>query len=304
MKKIIILSLFFIIQGTVSITASHALDISLGGTVWYAWWLPSWQNNLVGKPDTTPLNERLFVDMPDYSQRADALYGPVLSLNFSRQIVLSSVFVTGQYMAHAEGSYFAPESDYSGINANYLNADRENRKYDSDTTIAWNITSATRIYLGFKFQGYDYRYTARWILKMYTARILAFARGSSEVRQFGPGIGIDWTIHLFGNVFLMAGVSGSFMAGSETMDLDPVLLSTGTMIFSHYKKGIYQTCGANSSVSLAYYFSEINTSVVLGGRYQFLGYLQRKGDRGFTDFDGTYDHFFGITFSVIYTFNI
>lgn len=136
---------------------SMALNIGIGATGWYAdWRFESSEGNT--NFDAAPL------------------YGPVISLGFSREWSLSGVFLYGKFDQSDKG-----------------NGPGKITRYDSDTTLNYSIARYVSLFLGFKYMGYD------------------FSEG--EHAGYGPGLGLSFTAPLADNLFLLGNVSGLYIWG-------------------------------------------------------------------------------------------
>ncbi len=99
--------------------ASHALNIGVGATGWYADWIFDSKEE-------------------DPNIPMAPLYGPVLTVGFAEKWSLAGVFLYGK---------FNPEGDKLG-------PDKLTR-YDSDTTINYSITRFMNLFVGFKYMGFS-----------------------------------------------------------------------------------------------------------------------------------------------------
>jgi hypothetical protein len=166
-KKIILFTLLFFI-GTpfLFLSNTHALDISIGASGWYAWWdFEESGRTSSEEPDIDPT----------------LLYGPVLSMNFTPQWSLSSVFLYGTYeMKQGDGS-----SD---------DIDR----YDSDTALNYSFNRYIKTFAGFKYMGY------KWT--------------KGEHVAYGPALGLALTFPLIDNFYLLLNVSGMYIWGTHEDD--------------------------------------------------------------------------------------
>jgi hypothetical protein len=118
MKKTIIITTIvcLILAGVPAV--SHALNIGIGATGWYADWVFQSKNDDPGFP-------------------AAPLYGPVLTVGFAKNWSLAEVFLYGK---------FDPEGDKMGSG--------KITRFDSDTTINYSITRFMNLFVGFKYMGY------------------------------------------------------------------------------------------------------------------------------------------------------
>jgi hypothetical protein len=308
MNRKLVISAASIVASTIFLSASaKAFDMSIGGNVWYSWWLPSWVKNITAKGTVDPRFGRIYTDKPDYEMDANFLYGPMVSTNIRDMISIGSVFMYGHYRASSEGDYINPQNNYSGWRYRYIKANRTIKKYDSDTTVAYHLNTFMKIFTGFKFQGYEYKYYARWVINPYSTqpanRGITKAYGESRVSSFGPGLGIGFNMRLIQNFFLQANLSGLILWGIETADFDPAfsMFTDFNVTPLRFKKGIFYSYGGNANIAFAYYIDPIDTTVRVGFRYQVLRYEQKNYNRGFSGVDNQFDHFFGFTCTILYT---
>ncbi|HPV98662.1 MAG TPA: hypothetical protein PLZ78_12595 [Spirochaetota bacterium] len=265
---------------------AHALDVSIGPAVWYAWWTPAfWKEWSRGDADDT-------VTKRDFN--STFLFGPALAVSFSPKWSLTGVFMwTGWYRA---------EKTKIDVGDNQRSEDSlDISKYDLDTALNYTINRYCKLFGGVKYQGYTYRdrgkdydLTTGVLLDSYSNRLYW--------RSIGPGAGIGVTVPLSQSVFLLVNVSGIFLYSAfEGMEDD----------FDNDQKWVYTSYGANGSLSLAWYVDSMTTTISLGARYQYLhnNRNSRRSD-AITDpddtdpFDGNADRFYGLTFSAVYSFEL
>ena len=99
----------------------------------------------------------------------------------------------------------------------------------------------------------------------------------------GPGIGVGTTFNLYGNFYLLGNLSLIFLYGV------------------HDSENNFYELAINSSLSLAYYIDPISTTISLGFRYQFLKTWYEDEN---TSMDNFTSHFYGVTLSAVFSFNI
>lgn len=235
MRKKFILSLLFIIS-IIPVMPSrvNAADISVGATSWYTAWDYGDDNDSGVEYD------------PSF------LYGPVLSAAFTQDISMSLVFLYGEFDMDT-GNDTVPL-----------------KRYDSDLTLNYRISTYLKIFAGAKLIGFTWDPEGKHMAA-------------------GPGAGISATIPLSGNFFLLGYISGMYLRGSEE---DP---SRG------YNEKAYEY-GGNGSISLAYYVPSASTTISLGGRYQQLKIKYHDDNSGSTP--DSMSRFYGVTLTAVYSFNI
>lgn len=296
--------------------APASTNISIGGTAWYVWWKPAWADNksafLYQFKETSGY---WFEDSRDFKRSSAAMAGPIISIGFLDRWTISSVVVIGTMDFYTRG--FAQGIDLYNETSGLTNKgySRHVLKWDSDTTLGFTPHRYIKLYAGFKAQGYRYReITHFYDLSAFPAVYVDHAENTDSVNCYGPGMGIGATVPLVENLYLLANLSGVFLWCVEKSDLNLNrtygLDSTGFVLsYIHLPRGKFISYGGTASLSLAYAISKINTTLALGGRYQLLYNRQRSGNILHNDvtmniIDRQYDHFFGVTFSVIYTFTI
>lgn len=313
-----ILGIMLILPARSAIAAP--VDLSIGGTAWYIWWKPAWADAKSAMRVISPAPAAIIMaeDAADFKTGSNAMAGPVISIGFLDRWSIQSVLTMGRITYRSKGisrdlqMTFAPW-DYSPSIKSY---NRDVLKWDSDTSIGCAVHRMVKIFAGFKHQGY--RYDERMKDLLITANPAWFTRElTDDVRSYGGGLGLGLTFPLATDFYLMMSVSGVVLWSLETIMIrqnktyiiDPF---SGFVLLSMFpRRGRYLSYGGTASLSFAYSIEKINTTLSLGGRYQLL-YNSQKYSRNNPLYnevasnviDGQYDHFFGITFSAIYTFHI
>jgi hypothetical protein len=298
MRRLYIITIPLITIQLLFFTKAHAVDISLGGNLWYNWWQPSWYG-AKGKSTSltlysTPVAQYGEADSADYRVDPSLLYGPVLSIRFLDRWSVSSVFVCGKFSSISKG-ITRGFSIYSGaINpaVSFQTYNRDIFKWESDTTISYSPLRFFKIFAGFKTQGYRYEGE----LKVAPFKL----KDSSEMVSFGSGLGVSFTAHLVKGLYLVLGASGIILWGFDDYDLNFAVGPAYTMYF--FPEGRFLSYGGTAAGTFVYAIDQINTSLSLGFRYQALKYSQKDGNVAMNIYDNDFDHFYGITFSAVYTF--
>ena len=153
---------------------------------------------------------------------------------------------------------------------------KEITRYDSDTSLNYAINRYFKIFAGYKYMGFKWENE-----DMYTP--------SGTHRAQGPGAGVALTFPIKDTLFFLFNVSGLYLMGKEKSST-----SSGTV-----SSDLTET-GFNSTASLAYYFKDIATSLMLGFRTQYvkIDYKEKK----YTP--DTNMIFYGATLSAVYSFDI
>jgi hypothetical protein len=103
----------------------------------------------------------------------------------------------------------------------------------------------------------------------------------------GPGFGLNASLPITDNIFLLATLSGFYLWGNEEFD-DSITK----------EKEKFNEYGANGTLSLAYYINSASTVISLGGRYQY--YKTDYSEYSFNYKTASY----GLTLTATYTFGI
>ncbi len=103
--------------------ASHALQVGIGASAWYA----DWKFESVGDEGHDVNFDPAFI------------YGPILTLGFSPQWSLSGVFLYGKYDQSSDGG-----------------GPGEISRFDSDLTLNYSISTYIKVFAGFKYMGYSF----------------------------------------------------------------------------------------------------------------------------------------------------
>jgi hypothetical protein len=300
--------------------ASSPVDLSIGGTAWYAWWKPGWSDskNVVRMiPVLTGSLQYYIEDSNDFKVKSNVMGGPVVSIGFLGRWNISSVFTIGRFNFTSSGISQSGFLSVLGINLmpQYAKYDRDILKMDSDSTISFSISRYIKIFAGFKYQGYIYKQKLIFTAPPPTP-VNFFVRDLTDrVDNYGPGLGLGFNIPLVENLYLQLNVSGILLFGYEDIDVDKSyylqLGMGGTYIFVIPSRGSFYSYGGASSLSFAYLIDRINTTITLGGRYQLLYYRQNfnyhnifNNDVAMSIVNNQYEHFWGVTMSAVYTFHI
>jgi hypothetical protein len=279
-RKKILLGIAFIILIPV---VSSAMSISIGPYAWYAWWDAALEEAF--KKNTImqyKINNETDIDPA-------ILYGAALSLKFNERISLSTVFITGEYNITSRGYETGPTLGWTQIYADYS---QSFRRYDVDSALNYKISDNMKLFGGIKYQLYSFDTFYSW-------GAAGYADGTIIINgiSFALGAGFNW--HLGSNFFLLFNLSALYQL--NLLDSEGTMYSGAlSMPLSHSEQ--YHAMGANSTLSIAYYLDAISTTLTVGFRYQVV-YLFDNGSVEFPDFSNEFDHFYGITFSALYTFD-
>ncbi|HOT43591.1 MAG TPA: hypothetical protein PLM53_03935 [Spirochaetota bacterium] len=290
--------------------------ISLGGTAWYVWWKPAWSDNrwqgyYLWNDSAGYWNE----DAKDFGLSSNIMAGPIISIGFLDRWSISSVAVLGTMSHKASGVGFGTDVISRTAGATHKDYSRRVLKWDSDTTVGCAVHKYVKLYAGFKAQGYRYQETIHYYdFTAFPDISIDHSEGTNNVNCYGPGLGISGSIPLVENLYMVIGLSGVVLwcteRGNTALSRTYGLESSGFVFTCFYMpRGKFLSYGGTAALSLAYTIARINTTFSLGGRYQLLYNRQKRGNMVHSDvtmniIDGQYDHFAGITLSVLYTFHI
>lgn len=327
--RTISLSIFiFIISLSALPRAVSAATASIGANAYYMAWQPPWADGtnyfvpyyftFMKDPSTlTPAQLYGYRNSVKFRiNRFKPIHGPMagpsLSVSFADRWSISSVFLAGRFIANSSGHVEKGVTDrmapYLGSTETvFLLTSHYHRiiiRYDSDTTLSCAPHRYVRLFAGFKYQGYEYDESMN-----YFSSNGGGLRGAGEARfhGFGGGLGFGFSLPLAPGLYASLNLSGLCMYGIASYDFSQQFVYTLsgyiTPIFTQFGNERYWSAGGNSTLSLSYLFERAGVSLSLGFRYQVLYYFwQKSTDSGFLDYTGRYDHSYGGTFSIIYSF--
>jgi long-subunit fatty acid transport protein len=140
------------------------------------------------------------------------------------------------------------------------------KRTDSDLALNYRLNDYFKVFFGAKYLGYSIP--------------------RSDVKGFGPGLGLSITYPIINDIFLLATLSGFHLWFNEDNKND---VSKNSRDY-----------GFNSTLALAYYIAPASTAISLGGRYQ----VDKQYYVDISDSDKKTTKFYGITLTAIYTFSI
>ncbi len=304
MKRSVLIVSALLAALTIS-SQARAVTLSVGVNLWYNWWHPAWSSRTdeltFDAPNPLPppfrLNGFQFADSPDVRASSAFAYGPALSARIG-PVSVSTVFMYAYYDFSSQGTavlrnYFVSIPGLATISAQYGSTTINVKRWDSDTTMSYTLTPVFSLLLGLKIQNYgiDFRTIA------IDSTLMTF---TSSFFTAGPGIGIGITYPLVGDVYLIW--NNTFFVLWSRQSAETVLVSNGTI--TNFDDGKYLNLGGTSTLSLAYVFSPIRTTLALGVRYQVLWYRTQDDRTGILNVDRSFDHYYAVTFSAIYTFDL
>lgn len=256
--------------------------ISIGPSVWYAWWQPAFESQYKGGNVSMSSNR-------EFDINSTFLIGPAVSVLFNPYWSVSGLYMwTNRY--NASSSYIDIDMDER------IQSDINITKYDLDITINYTLTPSMRIFLGFKRQGYEY--SSHTINISLSSGLVTqdFIEEATTVST-GPGAGMSYTMLLSETMFISVSASLTYM---------------DTKMKTEIREEAYDTYGGNSSISLFYRPKDSPVTLSAGLRVQYLKHILRPGDskpEGYITEDFSYMHnqrdlFYGLMFTAVYSFEI
>lgn len=286
-KPVVIINFVLVLS-----SAAYPLDINAGLSLWYAKWSPHWENEF----------RDVFADESSekshFNMENTYLYGPVVSIGLTDRLSLAANFLYGKYEASCIKMW------YEGA-PRVIQAKMEIDKYDSDILFSYSLFRNIQLFFGGKYQRYNLHEKDQGLYQIASDPFYRDLISNS----YGPGLGLGISLPAGENFAILMNLSGLYLF---TTIEDKWSEESGSNPPSYtYKLHAY---GVNSSISLAYFISDANITIVTGFRYQYLTYKQKSvskknydsGDefRFPRDYDSEKDKFFGISIAAVYKFSI
>jgi len=280
MKKILRLTIIAICTGIIIPCNLYSADITAGATAWYAWGGRS---------------ENLQEDISDnkrsksYSFDPTLLCGPALSVKFSNSFNLTFVYLYGKFNFN-EGDIGDehPELHYS------FSAKSKAKRSDSDLALNYRLNDYFKVFAGIKYMAYE---TNLSYDISYTDGHKDHCYNHAKHTSIGPGLGVSSTLPLTDNIFLLTTLSGFYLFSSGEKFQD-------YKIYNNYDVDYniaYNEYGINTTISVAYYITQLSTVISLGGRFQYFVINYAK----YEDFliNSIANKIYGITLTATYSFS-
>ncbi len=298
--------LLFVFSGASARADSGPVMLSIGGNAWYSDWRPPWRDNkrVNTPPYFSPVKDMLGFYYPysvawkinSFKMAPGAMGGPSLSINIYNRVSISSIFTIGKFSAISRGPSMPLFFD-----TKYT---RDILKYDSDSTVSITLHRLVRLFVGFKYQGYDYEEKMRYDVT-FGGGGGYLARGKAVFRNYGPGLGLNVSAPLYQSLYLLISSSASYLFSTASYKFKysltyPVVVSD----LGRYKKDSMKAVANNNTVTFAYSIGESGVTLALGFRHQMIYYWQKTGATSFIDYNKKFEHFLGGSFSVIYSINL
>ena len=275
MKKTLVAIVALLLAFSAFAPGAHAMDVGIGLTSYYSWWTPPFEETL-GNDPIDPM----------------FMIGPAVSLRFFKSLTIG---IYGIF------SYNSPE-----VNCNYTTQDsnkyqvqdkRTIDKYDTGITASYALNRYFSLFCGIKLSFYE--------MTMENGKIANSGGGFDDYNAdnaetlendvFGYALGMTINIPLTDTTTASLGISALYQPG-EYYGFDK-RTSTTTIDERDVE---YSAWGVNATLSIAYYMSEISTSLIIGGRFQYLKYHAEEEDIFKMDREIHY----GITFAAMYHFSL
>lgn len=211
----ITLKIMVILLGGLFIVPAHsyASDISIGASAWYA----TWDIEFIDSSTTADFGSGL-------------LYGPVLSIKFSQNWSISSMFLYGKF---PDATSPGDQNDGSSFDLSRM---------DSDTLLNYSLNKYLKIFVGFKYMKWEFT-------------------GGSHVSPGGGG-GIGFILPVINNVYFLGNVAGLYIDGYHKNSNSENGTDKDTFIEKGYNGSVslaYYIQSASTTISLGYRFQFIKT---------------------------------------------
>jgi hypothetical protein len=284
-KRIFIFSLFLIIPVP---SISSAMSISAGSYNWFTWW-----DAALSQAFKKSTFIQYKVDRESYIDPT-FLYGGALSFKFNDLVSWSTVFITGEYDLTNRGYETGPT--YAWV-PTYTDYSQTVRRYDVDTALNFRITDTVSIFGGIKYQHYLIDNFWNWGS--------AFAYGKITFNEIAFAVGPGFKFHLGADFFLFLNISVAYQL--ILFDLNGTVFEPAVGFFGIGAETEFHAIGANSTLSLAYLIRQISVTLTVGFRYQVFYIFDTEHNdvrqEEFLSLSNEFDHFYGIIFSALYTFD-
>jgi hypothetical protein len=276
----VILSALMIFYSSILAIDSHAAEVSIGASVWCAWWSPYWT-----KKSEIPS----FPALKDYPTAAG---GPLLSVKIGATWSVDAAYLYGKFENKRAGYIptIIPLLLIPMVVS--ISQDRWTERHELDFKIAKSIHQYVNIFIGIKYSGY---------FADDQIKIIFFNMKSANDNNYaGPVLGVNLRIPLASTLTLRPAVSWVMQFGTCKPN-------TG-LFYDLYNSisGISRTTvmyyGPDITLSLAYLIRQANITLALGGRFQYL-MIKNIGSGGFPG-DGSDDMFGGINVMAMYSFTL
>jgi len=261
----------------------HAADWGIGIYTFYARWEPSFKD----------IFENLEYDK-------NHLYGgPAFSVTFFENWTLGTLICFEISETNMEYDYQGT-GEISGTDYN-LHVKSNPNRIDWDNTLTYKINQQFKVFIGYKVNnivihkevpfGEDKPIT---ISSPYTLSTY-FEWQKERIINFGPALGINYTIPLSYNTAIIFSTSGLYT--TTKLSILEYYEFSSNVIEARLKEYHYYGVGNNSTITLSYFIEPLSTVISVGGRFQVFKYIAESDSPDLSN-----DYFYGITASAMYFF--
>jgi hypothetical protein len=264
---------------------AYSLDVALGVSSWYAWWSSSLEDKYRG--DDNAITAQVPGASEAYNDTFESdphlMVGPILNIKFSDTISLGFVMLISQSF-NMQSSY---DVNVPGPDTQTTRVDAHFRRYDGDLTVNYRIGSGFGIFCGIKF----FRWEGESSLDITSASATYSAHVESDLLGMaaGPAAGLSYTRLLSDTLFLTASVSGVIMMSD--FEQENIISDTSSPTRKEIETDNETYYAFNGMAGVGYYIGSLKSTVILGGRFQYLDTM-----------DDPRDLFYGITATALYHF--
>jgi hypothetical protein len=272
-------AVLLLVCGSFSIQAA---EISVGATGMYASWDPMWRDSSYYKYSNSTYSA---LHTRSYESNNRFMFGPVVSFKINKSASVAANFITTKNFQSDLKSNYKDSTGASMSDTYSEEIIKTSNRIDSDLTFNYNLNQWIKIFTGLKY----IRYTSE--INTSGNNIGYILTYTSHVEMintsFGPGIGVGLTAPLFENLYLLHNVSVFYLKTKWEYSHFGYYTNTGSIINS-YDNESFNCYGFNSNMALAYYFSDIQTTITIGFRYQLQVPAESEKDKRNDRFYGAY----------------
>ncbi|OHD70439.1 MAG: hypothetical protein A2W19_15610 [Spirochaetes bacterium RBG_16_49_21] len=281
--------------------AARAAGISVGAASWFCWWEPYW----IKFPSYSVLP--VFVPLKHDARINPApIYGPILIFHLPKHFSISSIFLYGRFNLKRNETVLYT----AGLTPSVFPY-RENsviQRFDSDSSISYSIIKYFNLYIGFKYSHYEFSSNTRFYVS--TGGLLGNKK--TKYDEYAPAFGLGVLVPLVAKqLYLIFHSSVVYNFTEVKLSGTSYLINTFgpgvpilPILHSTPRENLFYRIGSNSTISLAWWIDQINTTLSIGFRYQMFKLL--KSDPSLTYVRNQlhyYEHIYGATASAIYRFD-
>jgi hypothetical protein len=248
-------------------SAVRAADVSVGGSMWVSQWEPFFTQSMKKSID------QLTTADYKYSSKVDVdtglVCGPLVSVRLGDSLSWGNMLLVGKY----DGILKMRVVETATGNSQSSEMKFTTWRGDIDSTLNYSLNRYFKVFGGVKCMYMEYAMSSEG------------DDSNTNSKGVGPALGVSLSLPLTDNLFGVFNVSSLYL---RTV-MDP----------AEGKDMWFNVLGGNTTLSLAYYFSSLSLTASAGVRYQQLRYFESTSGTGMDKSD---DKFYGLVFSLIYTF--